>query len=655
MFLRTGTHARKRTRTHQDACTQFGMNLDRSQEMLSGFTAALRKIKSGDPCGALEAILHRPGMLRTLSNLSDGEGSKAVLALLRTVLHSEAALASSEALQSVFDEGSDVAAALETVLGLGFEEFPDLTTFFNHVAILSKATTEGGMTVIGALAAAIGPAAAAAALVAVSEILPHPASLTLSAAATAALNISRTENTENSTMTLQHSTRSCNVPQGLAPLTVTNSKIEKSEESWQSQIPLNTNSPSVFVLPVRCSATRFIAEPASLMSPEPGGNNSGAAIDFSAARLSSPSVRFLHPALRLNRQSVASSFQTDAASDSSIEQANVTALTKSSAAKYSFVMPIYGECTTSPAAEEGGKDYGPSRAEPVSHILMGRFHGFGVRSSPSPQPIDHRQSLSNSADSAPQRRYFSHFVRGNNDHIASRAREMSELNPIFISPTKNDGSGQAVLATAEFVTATNVDNSSPGWISSHGAASEYPKQSQSEQVTPMLLWPNRLRSLSPTSQGNGNQLGRSWRTPAMIFSTLLAPTIQQPRYLDPSPAVANGTNTLPAQDDNGVTCEKSLTYGDCGSDNNKFQKIIVSIVVALGPQVAARAAELLYEVLPMPAQVEHSMIQNFLKYVHACVRVCACVRACARACVCVWPFLCGSIHASSRRVKSYLV
>ncbi len=52
--------------------------------------------------------MQRSGMMQTLSALGDGEGSKAVLALLQTVLRSDAAISAVEALRTVDDKPSDV-------------------------------------------------------------------------------------------------------------------------------------------------------------------------------------------------------------------------------------------------------------------------------------------------------------------------------------------------------------------------------------------------------------------------------------------------------------------------------------------------------------------------------------------------------------------
>ncbi len=79
----------------------------------------------------------------------------------------------------------------------------------------------------------------------------------------------------------------------------------------------------------------------------------------------------------------------------------------------------------------------------------------------------------------------------------------------------------------------------------------------------------------------------------MIFSTLLSPQTQQASGLDHIIPTGSSVNSVP----------RTLNY--CSdSDDRRFQKFVMALVVSLGPKVAAYAAEKLYEVLPMPAQVE---------------------------------------------------
>jgi hypothetical protein len=132
--------------------------------------------------------------------------------------------------------------------------------------------------------------------------------------------------------------------------------------------------------------------------------------------------------------------------------------------------------------------------------------------------------------------------------------------------------------------------------------------SESRQLNPLLLWPHRVPSRVGSPQTDSetvseNQPTRSWSTPAMIFSTLLSPNMQQPSNLDPIPG-ASRVNAA----------KRSLNYGgDSGqSEDREFQKIVMAIVVALGPKAAAYGAEKLYEVLPMPAQVEYVFLNALI-------------------------------------------
>ena len=567
-------------------------------------------------------------MLQTLSALRDGEGSKAVLALLQSVFRSEAAIAAAKALKGVIDGSSNVTTALEKLLELEFENILDLTSYLDLVGALSEPTVECGVSVIGVLVTALDPAVATAALVAVAEILPYPTSSALSAAATAALRSSKVKTDSEYDEVLPQpilSTRNYHsyvksVPRELAPAIIDPSESEQCKAPGNHTISLEMNNPTVFVLPLRNNypATPFTltTEPAqsTVFSDYQCSGEGRENICDMLAGSSSPAVRYLHPASRQDRQSVLYHPGSAHYLPEGTKQEDRMALARSSTGKSSFILPRLKEqyYATTPAAAnvEQFRDYSPSlclaeRAESVTCSRRVRSIGSLFRCSSSPQPTEGRQSFSSSPEVGLRQRYMSPFVNSNEKYGIGGNGNTSDINPVFISSTVCHSATiyePTVFATAELVTSSSGEATVPGWMS--GAELEFPKQvlwtrmskPESRQLTPELLWPNRLPSRSPqedSKTGSENQPGRSWSTPAMIFSTLLSPQTQQASGLDHMIPTGSSVNSVP----------RTLNY--CSdSDDRGFQKFVMALVVSLGPKVAAYAAEKLYEVLPMPAQVE---------------------------------------------------